>query len=208
MLAPSQHIRKRDKFLNLFRSSSPKPKVKAQSAKPKDVKRASTAGSDTTRLHHLSTVSTMASIIGTATESAQSSVEIEHVVTSTAVKSPASIVQPITLPTKPHLDVFLKNVNPSTVPVALPEIRTRINTTPQLALCIGLLLKDGDTVDQQEGQLQDMSPDTTARLAWVKAVKQDPIEQDHIRWLGVRMVDEFATDASKDSTEIAEMVLL
>ncbi|KAF9116923.1 hypothetical protein BGW39_002539, partial [Mortierella sp. 14UC] len=207
MSAPSQHIRKRDRFLNLLRSSSSETKVKAQVVSSKEnVKRVATTGSNTTQLHQLSNISNNA--IGATTETAHGNIQIELVVTNTAVKSPVPIVQPSSLPTDPRLDVFLKNVNPPVVPVALPEIRTRIDTTPQLALCIGLPPKDGDTVGQQEGQLQDMSPDTTARLAWAKAVKQDPIEQDHIRWLGVRMVDEFAKDASKDSTEIAEMVLL
>ncbi|KAG9062279.1 hypothetical protein KI688_006611 [Linnemannia hyalina] len=212
MSAPSQHIRKRDKFLdkflNLFRSSSSDPKVKSQTDSPKDVKRASTASTDSTRLHRLSTVSTHASIIGTVTESAQSSIEIEHVVTTTAVKGSAANVESSTLRTQPRLNVFKQNVYPPSVQASLPEIRTRIGATPQLALCMGLLPKDGGTVDQQEDRLQDLRSDTTARLAWVQAVKQDPIEQDHIRWLGVRMVDEFAKDASKDSTEIAEMVLL
>jgi hypothetical protein len=106
------------------------------------------------------------------------------------------------------LDVFKRNVDPPAVHVSTPEIGTRIETTPQLALCFGLLLKDEDTVDQQEDHLPNLTCDTTARNAWIKAVKQDSIEQEHIRWLGARMVDEFAKDASKDSTEIAEMVLL
>ncbi|KAF9111875.1 hypothetical protein BGW39_004220, partial [Mortierella sp. 14UC] len=163
---------------------------------------------DTPRLYHTSTASTNISIIDTTTENAQSRVETEHAITSTLAKTLAPTVQPSTPWTKPRLDVFKQNVNPPAVRVSLPEIRTRIDTTPQLALCIGLLPKEGDIVDQQEDQLQDLTSDATARLSWGQAVKQDPIEKDHIRWLGVRMVDEFAKDASKDSTEIAEMVLL
>ncbi|KAF9110646.1 hypothetical protein BGW39_004645, partial [Mortierella sp. 14UC] len=189
MSTPSQHIRKQDKVPNLFRSSGPEPKVESQSAKPKDVKQAPTADTDTTRLRHLSTVSTNVSIIDANTENTQGSVEIEHVVTNTSVKGPAANVEPSTPRIKPRLDVFKKNVNPPSVRVSLPEIRTRIGTTPQLALCTGLLPKDGDLVDQQEDRLQDLTCDIIARLAWVQAMKQDTIEQDHIRWLGVRMVD-------------------
>ncbi|KAF9116924.1 hypothetical protein BGW39_002538, partial [Mortierella sp. 14UC] len=104
MSAPSQHTRKRDKFLNLFRSSSPDLKIKSKSAKPKDVKRASIASNDTTCLYHLSTVSTSTSIIGTAAESAQGSVETEHAINSISAKSLASVVQSSTPWTKPRLD--------------------------------------------------------------------------------------------------------
>ncbi|KAF9911306.1 WD_REPEATS_REGION domain-containing protein [Linnemannia zychae] len=211
MSAYAQYILKRDKFLKLFRSSGPNPMVKSHSNNPKDIVRDSTAHTDSTRLHHLPTASVNARIIDTVSESAQSSLEIEHVVTNTAVKGPATNTESSTIRTKPRLYVFNQNVNPPSVRVSLPKIRARIDSTPQLALCIGFINNDSDTigtVDQQRDILQDMNPDTTARLAWIEAVKQDPIEQDHIRWLGARMVDEFAKGASKDSTAIAEMVLL
>ncbi|KAF9899308.1 hypothetical protein EC991_009149, partial [Linnemannia zychae] len=203
MSTPPLHIRKRDKFLNLFRSSSPEPKTKSNSASRKDVK-ITTVSPNTPILHRLSTVSADASIIDTSTASTQGSNEIENAVTSTAVKSPNSSLLPSTLQAKSHLDMLLKNFNPPIVSVSLPEIRKRIDSTPRLALCIRLLPKD----DLQEDPSQIMTPDTPDQVAWTNAVKQDSIEQDHVRWLGVRMVDEFVKDASKDSTEIAEMVLL
>ncbi|KAF9907925.1 hypothetical protein EC991_010364, partial [Linnemannia zychae] len=213
MSAPSHHIRKRDKLLNLFRSSNLEPKVESQSGTPNNVKRSLTADTDATRLHLPSTVSTDTTITGTVTECEQSrsSAEIEHVVINTAVKDPALSVKSSTLQTKRRLDVFNQNVNPPSVQISLPEIRTRINSTPQLALCIDLLHKydsNDAASDLQENFLQGFRPDITTQLPWIEAVKKDPIEQDHIRWLGIRMVDEFAKDASKDSTEIAEMALL
>ncbi|KAF9898154.1 hypothetical protein EC991_000729, partial [Linnemannia zychae] len=177
-----------------------------------DIKQSSTADTDTTQLHRLSTVSTNARIIGVVTESennqSQSSVEIEHGVTTRTVKYPAPSITPSTLQAKPRLDVFNQNINPPSVQISLPEIRTRIDNTHQLALCIGLLRKNDsnlDVVDLQEDFLQSFRPDATAQSSWIETVKKDPIEQDHIRWLGVRMVDEFAKDASKDSKEISEI---
>ncbi|KAF9901245.1 hypothetical protein EC991_006373 [Linnemannia zychae] len=208
MSASSNHIRKRDKFLGLFRSSGADRKSKSQSGSAKDVEQVWTASTDSTQLHRLSTVSTNVSITGTVTESTASSVKIEHVVANMAVKDPAISVEPSPMQAKPRLDVFKQNINPPSVQVSLPEIRTRIDTTPQLALCMGLLNKDNGTTHQQNDNLEDLQSDTTTQHTWILAVKQDPIEQDHIRWLGVRMVDEFAKDASKDSTEIAEIVLL
>ncbi|KAF9899627.1 hypothetical protein EC991_008536, partial [Linnemannia zychae] len=207
MSTPSQHIRKRDKFLNLFRSSSPEPETKSNSASRNDVK-TTTVGSNTSTLHCLSIVSTDTSIIDTLAASTQRNIEIENAIISTAVKSPDSSILPSTQQAKSHLDVLLKNVNPPTVSISLPEIRKRIDSTPQLALCIGLLPKDGGASNLQEDPSQIMSPDAPDRVAWINAVKQDSIEQNHIRSLGVRMVDEFAKDVSKDSTEIVEMVLL
>jgi hypothetical protein len=100
--------------------------------------------------------------------------------------------------------------------ITLPKFGARIETTPQLALCIDLLSMAGDTVDQpvdqqhdqQHDPSQDMSPDNAAHLNWIKAMKQNPVEHERTLWLGTCMVDEFAKDAFKDSTEIAEMVLI
>ncbi|KAG0373384.1 hypothetical protein BGX24_011770 [Mortierella sp. AD032] len=62
------------------------------------------------------------------------------------------------------------------------------------------------------GPLLDAFPQNidrpAVRVSLPAAMKDDPVEQEHIRWLGTCMVDEFAKDTSKDSTEIAEMVLL
>jgi hypothetical protein len=141
-------------------------------------------------------------------ERTQSSIDIEEVVTSTTISSPAAKEKPSVQLVNLRLDMFKHNVDPPSVCISLPEIHSRIETTSQLALCIGLLPKDGIIVEQQQVRLMHLSSDTTARIAWIEAVKQDPVEQDRIRWLGASMVEEFAKDASKDSTEIAEMVLL
>ncbi|KAF9899007.1 hypothetical protein EC991_009787, partial [Linnemannia zychae] len=118
MSAPSHHIRKRDKFLNLFRSSNLDPKVESQSGTPNNVKRSLTGDSNTTRLHRLSTVSTNASVIGTVTESEQINVEFERVVSNTAIKEPTVNIKSSTLQAKPRLDVFNQNVNPPSVQIS------------------------------------------------------------------------------------------
>ncbi|KAG0200185.1 hypothetical protein BGX33_011159, partial [Mortierella sp. NVP41] len=133
----------------------------------------------------------------------QASAEVEQAVSDTAVKSLDMKPLPPIPPTKLRLDVFPQNVNKPTVRIHLPEFRARIDTTPQLALCIGLL----GNLTQLENNSQDTLTDMTL-LNWVKAMEQDPIEKNHIRWLGTRMVEEFAMDPLKDSTEIAEIVLL
>ncbi|KAF9537685.1 hypothetical protein EC957_007805, partial [Mortierella hygrophila] len=193
---PSQPIRKRDKFFAYFKSSSHERKAKNTSTiSPKSsIKGASTASTEASA-HRLSIVSTPESF------------DIEQAV-ATAVKSTPSIVHPSTLLTKPRLDVFSQNVNAPAMRIPLPEFGARIDTTPQLALCIGLLDKAHDVVDHQEDPSQDLPSDTAARLAWVKAMKQDPTERERLFWLGTRMIDKFAKDAFKDSTEIAEMVLI
>ncbi|KAG0254197.1 hypothetical protein BGZ95_006112, partial [Linnemannia exigua] len=194
----SQRIRKRDKFLNLFRSSSPETKVKGkpQSSSPK------------VAAHRLSTTSTNAPVHRLSNVSTHYSIETEHEVTSTAIQNSVSKPNPLTLSSNLRMDIFTHNVDKPAVLASLPGFRTRIGTTPQLALCLGLLLKDSEATEQQSSPSQEVSSNLAAQLAWVKAMRQDPVEQEQIRWLGNCMVEEFAKDALKDSTEIAEMVLL
>ncbi|KAG0057420.1 hypothetical protein BGZ89_001870, partial [Linnemannia elongata] len=179
----SQQGRKPNKIFNLFRLSSSESKVKQSQ-------------NSNTTIRQLSTVS------------AEHSVDIDHSVSTTEVKSLASNAQPSALPTTPRLNIFPKNMSPPVGLITLPEIGSRIDTTPQLALCLDLLLKIGDHDDQQGDPSQVLLTGTTAQLAWIQSIKQDPIEKKRLRWLGARMVDEFAKDASKDSIKIAEMVLI
>ncbi|KAF9544040.1 hypothetical protein EC957_012425 [Mortierella hygrophila] len=205
----SQRVRKRDKLFGFFRSSTPNPRDKQLQSPKTSVSQLSTTSTEA-GLHHLSTVNTQYSgdieyevkISGTA--------NIEHAdaVPTADVKSLASKAEPSALSAIPRLDVFPQNINPPVVPIALPNFGSRIDTTPQLALCLGLLSNSVDTVDQQEGPLQVLLSSTPSHLAWIHAMKQDPIEQERLRSLGDCMVDEFAKDALKDSTEIAEMVLI
>lgn len=92
--------------------------------------------------------------------------------------------------------------------ISLPDVGARIDNTLQLALCIALLPKALDIVDNQDELPRDMSHGTSTHIAWIKAMKQDTFQQDRIRWLGTLTVNEFTKDTSKDPTEIAEMDLL
>ncbi|KAK3818061.1 MAG: hypothetical protein JOS17DRAFT_838215 [Linnemannia elongata] len=213
----SQQVRTRDKLFNFFRPSSTERKVKqAQSSSPKAAVNQLSTASTKAILPRLPTGNTPYSgdieheVSGTAnTEHADSSsVDIEHEVSTTKIKNPVSNAQASALSTKSSLEIFLENTNPPVVLINLPDVGARIDDTPQLALCIGLLLKIDDSVDQQEDHSQVLSTGTAAQLAWIKSVKQDPVEQEYLRLLGARMVDEFAKDSSKDLTEIAEMVLI
>ncbi|KAG0064043.1 hypothetical protein BGZ89_009415, partial [Linnemannia elongata] len=221
--ASFQPVRKRDKIFNLFRPSSSERKIKqAQSTSSKAAANQLSTASTKTALNHLTTDSTQYSgdkeheVSGiTNTDNAVSrsvdiedAVGIEHAVSTTKVKSRVADVQPPALPSKPTVAVFSQNVDAPVVFITLPEFGSRIDTTPQLALCIGLLANGSDLINQAEHSPQDLSSGTAAQLAWIKSMKQDPLEQERLRWLGARMVDEFAKDASKDSIEIAEMVLV
>ncbi|KAF8928988.1 hypothetical protein BGZ47_001328 [Haplosporangium gracile] len=193
----SQQIRKRDRFFNLFRSSNTEPKVKdLQSMPPKSTVKESLA------------TSTKKSIPRPSIGDTKDSVNIDHTISSIADRTPPSNIQSPTLLKKPRLNFFSQNVKAPAVDISLPEFGARIDTTPQLALSIGLLAKDHDTVHKEDISPQNTSPGTAAYPLWLKAMSQDPTEQDRLLWLGTRMVDEFTADASKDSIEIAEMVLI
>ncbi|KAG0305795.1 hypothetical protein BGZ97_000977, partial [Linnemannia gamsii] len=135
-------------------------------------------------------------------------VNIDHAVSSTAIKNIDSNAHLQILPNKPRLDVFPLNIIVPTQRVSLPKFGARIETTPQLALCIGLLLEAYDPSDQEVDSSEDILSDTAAIHDWCKAMRQDPTERDRLFWLGTRMVDEFAKDALKDSNEITEIVLI
>ncbi|KAF9121139.1 hypothetical protein BGX30_002763, partial [Mortierella sp. GBA39] len=173
----SQRVRKRDKLFGLFRSSTPKPKDKQSQSSKTSLNRLSTTSTEAS-LHRLSTVSTQYSGVNEYEVEISSSVDIEHTVSITEVKSPASCAQPSAQPAIPRLDIFPQNINPPVVLITLPKFGSRINTTPQLALCIGLLPKVSDTTNQQENSSQVLSSVTTAQLAWVDAMKQDSVEQE------------------------------
>ncbi|KAF9544039.1 WD_REPEATS_REGION domain-containing protein [Mortierella hygrophila] len=188
----SQRVRKRDKLFGFFTCFT--RDKQAQSPKT-SVSRPSTVNTQ-----YNGDIECEVEVSGTANS--------EHVVSTAEVKSLASKAEPSALSAIPRLDVFLKNINPPVALIALPNFGSRIDTTPQLALCLGLLSNSVITIDQQENPLQVLWSSTAAHLAWLQAMKQDPVEQEHLRSLGDCMVDEFAKDASKDSTEIAEMVLI
>ncbi|KAK3829748.1 MAG: hypothetical protein J3R72DRAFT_426042 [Linnemannia gamsii] len=110
----SLRVRKRDKFLGLFRSSSsePKVKVKPQNSNPK------------VAAQRLPTTSTNASVRGISTVSTNDNIDTKHPVVRIAVQSPVSKPEPSALSTEPCKDTFMQNVDKPTVLVSLPEFGT------------------------------------------------------------------------------------
>ncbi|KAG0265391.1 hypothetical protein BGZ95_003328, partial [Linnemannia exigua] len=225
----SPRKRRRDKLVNLFRTSSPELKSRPQSPSPTTNANRLSNTSVNGSAHRLSSVRTKDSHTdhvpqdiaqvnpkSTTATSAQDTVEIEEVVSRTAISNPfktfvknlAPKTKPPILPPKLRIDVFQQNVSRPAVRVPMPTIHARISTTPQLALCIGLLPTVCGDIIQPDNPWQVLSSDPLAQLEWVKAMKQDSDEQDHIRSLGVSMVEEFAKDILKNSVKVAEMVLL
>ncbi|KAG0265371.1 hypothetical protein BGZ95_003334, partial [Linnemannia exigua] len=146
----SRRIRKRDKLLSLFRSSSAEPNVKV---KPQN-------SSSKIAAHRLSTTSTTASVHRISTVSTHDNIKVEHAVINTAVQSPVTKPDPSTLSIEPCRDIFTQNVDKSAVRDSLPALGTRINTTPQLALCLDLLLKCGDATEPQPNLSQNLPSET------------------------------------------------
>ncbi|KAF9932376.1 hypothetical protein BGZ67_004761 [Mortierella alpina] len=188
---PSQHGRKRDKFLGLFRSTKTRETAKIQASKAE------------TDIRHASTER------GVHVDYPDSPLE--------NVSSLETGTQSTTRTRKARSNIFSENVSRSAASAKVPKLGTRISNTPQLALCSSLLPKkqassshDKDpngVQDQAKGASQDIPTDRT-HLDWIKAIKKDTVEQDHIRWLGARMVVEFSKDAVKDSAAITEIILL
>ncbi|KAF9540559.1 hypothetical protein EC957_003997 [Mortierella hygrophila] len=225
-LASHVRNRKRDIIPNLIRSLLPEPKIKSQITSPNATIHRLSISSTNSNVHSITAssseqpltsilssnhdefkVSIHGTAIGIKYVDALNSIEVEHAVLSAIIKSPDFNVQQLAQPAKPCLEAFTQNVGKPIMHVSLPDVGGRIDNTPQLALCIYLLPKALDIVDDQD-ELQDMTHSTSAHIGWIEAMKQDTFQQDRIRWLGTLMVDEFAKDTSKDSTKIAEMVLL
>ncbi|KAK3839398.1 MAG: hypothetical protein JOS17DRAFT_770489 [Linnemannia elongata] len=142
----SQRTRKRDKIFAFFRSSSQERKANnTRTTSPKSSFKGALAASTEVSAQRLSTVST------------SEIVDMDHAAPTTAVESTPLDIHPSTLLTKSHLDVFSQNVNAPAVRIPLPKFGARIDTTPQLALCIGLLSQGHDGVDQPEDPSQDLS---------------------------------------------------
>ncbi|KAG9063935.1 hypothetical protein KI688_004049 [Linnemannia hyalina] len=194
---PSPRNRKRDFIPNLIRSLIPEPKGKPQRESPK------------AHIRRHSTDSTHNSDIPFPSVGTNKTIGIERAVASTVIKDWDPNVQPPALSTKPRTDVFSHNVSAPAFRISLPKLYARVNSTPQLALCIGLLRAESDTASTHEAICSYVtSTDTAAQRDWVNAIRQDPTEQNQMRSLGASMVEEFSKDALKDSVKVAELVLL
>ncbi|CAO3565281.1 unnamed protein product [Mortierella alpina] len=185
----SQKPRKRDKLLNIFRSTKHEDKAKVEDDHSK------------TKIHH-----------GRA-----SSTDTASIVSSLKVGSSETASQLTSCTSEVRVHVFSENVSRTTTGITLPCLDARIDRTSQLALCITLLRKNtasslqskglGAAFDLTNKASWAASPDG-AEQEWIKAIEGNPIKQDHLRWLGSRIVEEFIKHAVKDPIAVAEVVLL
>ncbi|CAO3567946.1 unnamed protein product [Mortierella alpina] len=111
------------------------------------------------------------------------------------------------------IDVFPNNIDVPSPTISLPKGRFRFDSTPQLAFCITLLqtaqLPQACSLDNNGVTInsKDRAVDTQNRQ-WVEETVQSQAEFHFILNLAPKVVAEFVKDANKNSTAIAEIVLL
>ncbi|KAK3827431.1 MAG: WD40-repeat-containing domain protein [Benniella sp.] len=94
--------------------------------------------------------------------------------------------------------IFVQNVQPSTIVVGLPNADERLDSTPQLAYCMGLL---------QAQYSSDDSLDTTTRN-WLQDTMNNTDEYERLGDLATGVIREFKRDEIKDAMAIAEVLYL
>jgi hypothetical protein len=80
----------------------------------------------------------------------------------------------------------------------LPEADERLNSTSQLAYCLGLL---------KAAQSPDITFESTA-LKWLKTIKKDTDEKDRLHTMASDVIRAFKRNEIKDSKAIAEVACL
>ncbi|KAF9298896.1 hypothetical protein BGZ88_003760, partial [Linnemannia elongata] len=119
---------------------------------------------------------------------------------------------------RPLKDIFPENVTKPAVKTALPGLQERIERTEQLLYCNMLLPQDSvvsSSFDAGEEKVPDDSANTPqeptldeGEQKWLAEIKEDPMRQDRMKWLVMKMVEAFVVETTKDSTKIAEIVTL
>ncbi|KAK3821567.1 MAG: WD40-repeat-containing domain protein [Benniella sp.] len=94
--------------------------------------------------------------------------------------------------------ILFQNAQPPIIVVGLPEAQERLNSTPQLAYCIGLL---------QSQQSSDNSLDTVTRN-WLQVTMDNTDEYERLKDLATGVIREFKRDEIKDAMTIAEVLHL
>ncbi|KAF9541312.1 hypothetical protein EC957_003214 [Mortierella hygrophila] len=101
-------------------------------------------------------------------------------------------------------DIFPQNVNVPLPLVSLPPPSARLETTAQLAYCNSLLHPHlSSSLESARASALDPAQRTS-----VDAILLDDDEKAQIRWLVIRVVEEFVADGLKTSDKIAEVILL
>ncbi|KAG9063936.1 hypothetical protein KI688_004050 [Linnemannia hyalina] len=196
-----QRVRKRDVIRDIFGFSK---------SKTKEI--------DATATNQAVSAQTPPQVVGPPTTSSASDV---HPVADQAVISTPPVDNPLPAPveTKRTSNIFLENLPAPMMKTALPAVQDRIEVTQQLAYCSALLLHGSSPPLTTAAELEDQTRDSVITLQkfqnldkkeldWLAEMDKNLPAKECISWLGTRMVDEFAKDVLKDSTEIAEIVLL
>ncbi|KAF9957705.1 hypothetical protein BGZ72_001515 [Mortierella alpina] len=118
----------------------------------------------------------------------------------------------------PLSTVFPENLLDSGVKTDLPVLLDRIEKIKQLVYCNTLLVQastlttaadDGKVATNTTAIALRMRPTLTEKeLKWLAEMDKNPTKKAHIRWLALRIVEEFIQDSNKDSVKIAEVVAL
>ncbi|KAF9279925.1 hypothetical protein BGZ88_012473, partial [Linnemannia elongata] len=196
-----QHVRKRD----VIRGS-----LGFSKSKPKEV--------DATASNQAVHAQNTPQVVGSPTTSSASDI---HSVANHPVISNSLLDKPLPAPVeaKRTSNIFLENLTAPVMKIKLPAVQDRIEVTRQLAYCTALLLRGSSLPLSTAAQLEEQACDPTValqktpnldnkELEWLAEMDKNPPAKERIHWLGTCMVDEFAKDVLKDSTEIAEIVLL
>jgi len=94
--------------------------------------------------------------------------------------------------------IFSENIPPPTVEMKLPGPDERLNNTPQLVCCLGLL-----KVAQSTGT--GLEP---AVLKWVQTTEKDTEEQERLHGMATDVIRAFKREEIKDAKVVAEVVCL
>jgi len=94
--------------------------------------------------------------------------------------------------------IFVENVRPPAIQFKLPKADERLNNTPQLACCLGLL---------QTSHSPDEILETAAE-SWLETIEKETDEQDRLRTMATEVIRVFKRDELKDAKTVAEVVCL
>jgi len=94
--------------------------------------------------------------------------------------------------------IFAENIPLPTVKVKLPGPDERLDNTPQLVYCLGLL---------KVAQSADIKLEPTA-LKWTQAVEKDKDEQERLHGIATDVIRAFKREEIKDAKVVAEVVCL
>ncbi|KAG0072200.1 hypothetical protein BGZ89_007609 [Linnemannia elongata] len=141
--------------------------------------------------------------------------------TTDAQKVSVKVLETKLTPLQLSPEIFPQNMARPVVKAELPLLGARISHTPQLVFCNHLLPRQSLVPSSSLTGMGPASPASSEnptgsniiRLeeswkAWLEVIEQDPTEQDRLRWLPKKLVDEFANEVTNNATAIAEVVLL